>query len=498
MLATSGSSVSFGGLLADLLDPPPWTPADGDLAWFDDVRLTRWVPRDHAPHPAQRAFLALDCQEALYGGAAGGGKSDALLMAALQYVDVPYYAALLLRKTYADLALPGAIMDRSKQWLAPSDARWNDVEKTWRFKSGATLTFGYLQTANDKYRYQSAEFQMIGFDELTQFDESDYTFLFSRLRKPAAGPLSSVPLRMRAASNPGGRGHGWVKRRLIDRKPNPDDPEDTAEKCAARVFVPAKLADNPSVDQGAYRESLLGLDAQTRKQLLDGDWNARPPGRYVYPHGLDRAEELGRTYDQWREAGELPPPVGGGVQLGIDWGIGTTHALVVWQLPGGGVYVPPCEIQVERGEPVALTERMLEVAGGLRACVGGRWQVLELDEARYDAAGAQQMATFEAKSPATVKLYRVDFNRRKKRTIGYLRHLLDRTARGEQHRIIAISPGNVELLRQLRLLEQDELGNVVKHDDHGPDALIAGVWPVAAEFPDMTDYQPTGAEGVAA
>jgi hypothetical protein len=104
-------------------------------------------------------------REALFGGAAGGGKSDSLLMAALQYVDEPGYAAILFRRTYADLALPGAIMDRSKEWLSGKGARWNEREKTWTFPSGATLSFGYLEHENDKYRYQGSEFQFAGFDD---------------------------------------------------------------------------------------------------------------------------------------------------------------------------------------------------------------------------------------------------------------------------------------------------------------------------------------------
>jgi len=125
----------------------------------------------HDPTPKQAEFLALDCLEALYGGAAGGGKTDALLMAALQHVHVPGYAALLLRRTYADLALPGAIMDRAKSWLRPKGIHWDEKNKRFTFPSGATLTFGYLDTEQDRYRYQGAELQFIGFDELTQFPE---------------------------------------------------------------------------------------------------------------------------------------------------------------------------------------------------------------------------------------------------------------------------------------------------------------------------------------
>lgn len=437
------------------------------------VRLPSLIP--HWPHPPQEAFLWLENLEALYGGAAGGGKSDALLIAALQYIDVPGYAALLLRKTFADLNLPGAIMNRSQAWLAGTSAKWNDNEKQWTFPSGATLTFGYLQTSNDRYRYQGAEFQFIGFDELTQFDEADYSYLLSRLRRPAEGILSQIPLRMRAASNPGGKGHRWVKRRFIDRAPAPDDPLDTPERCAARVFVPARLIDNPSVDQDAYTQALSGLDPQTRKQLLDGDWNARQPGLWVYDQdGIDAAEALGARMDRLLHTGHLDPPEGYEIHLGIDWGLGTTAGLVIWPLPGGGIYIPPGEVIEHRGEPVALTHRMLASARAMP------WPI---SMACYDSAGGQQMATFAEIADGVVS-YPVAFNKRKKRAVGFLRELFKRTADGETTRVIAVSPTNLVLLEQLRGLRQDDKGEVLKEEDHAPDALIAGVSPIAMQFPD--------------
>jgi len=202
--------------------------------------------------------------EALYGGAAGGGKSEALLMAALQYVDVPGYSAILFRRTYTDLSLPNALMDRAHQWLDGTEAKWNEREKTWHFPSGATLSFGYLETENDKYRYQSAEFQFIGFNELTQFTESQYRYLFSRLRRLRD---SRVPLRIRAASNPGGVGHEWVKQRFI-----------VEGERYGRPFIPARLEDNPYLDAEEYKKSLANLDPVTREQLLNGDWSARQNG----------------------------------------------------------------------------------------------------------------------------------------------------------------------------------------------------------------------------
>lgn len=212
----------------------------------------------------QARFLVADQEECLYGGAAGGGKSDALLMAAAQYVEVPGYAALLFRRTFADLALPGALMDRAKTWWEGTDAHWNADTKTWTFPSGATITFGYMEHERDKFRYKSAEFQFIGFDELTTFTESMYTFMFSRLRRLAD---SKVPIRMRSASNPGDIGHEWVKQRFL-----------TEGATKGRLFVPAKLADNPSVDRVAYTISLQHLDPVTRAQMLDGSWEVIEKG----------------------------------------------------------------------------------------------------------------------------------------------------------------------------------------------------------------------------
>lgn len=235
----------------------------------------------HEPHPRQAVLLALDAKEALYGGAAGGGKSDATLMAALQYVDIPKYSALILRKSYADLSLPDAIMQRAKEWLlGKPGVRWNEAIKSFMFPTSgepSRLTFGFLEGQNDRFRYQGSAYQYVGFDELTQFREDDYRYLFSRIRRPAEvtgedDPLTRVPLRMRGASNPGGIGHEWVRQRFI---------VDGAEK--GRIFVPARLADNPSLDAVEYEKALDELDDVTRHQLLHGDWDVRAAGDMFKP-----------------------------------------------------------------------------------------------------------------------------------------------------------------------------------------------------------------------
>jgi hypothetical protein len=237
-----------------------------------------WSPQ--SPTERQQLFLSLnDTREVFYGGAAGGAKSSALLMAALEFVEVSGYSALLLRRTYADLSKPGALMDRANGWLRNTAAKWNEQKKSWTFPSGATLTFGYLDTENDKYQFQGAEFQFVGFDELSQFTESQYLYLFSRLRRLAA---SDIPLRMRGASNPGGIGARWVYRRFIPETFTPQDAVDAkvwwkegvdeGGREFKRAFIPARLQDNPHLDREQYEEFLNELDPITREQLLRGDW----------------------------------------------------------------------------------------------------------------------------------------------------------------------------------------------------------------------------------
>jgi predicted phage terminase large subunit-like protein len=218
-----------------------------------------------SPSLTQKVFLRTYALEALFGGAAGGGKSSALLMSALQYVDVPNYSAILFRRTFADLSLPGALMDRAKDWMSNyDDIHWNANSYIFTFPSGARISFGYLNNTNDYLRYKGAEFQFIGMDEVTEIRELDYRYLFSRLRRPASGPLSQVPLRMRAASNPA---PNWVRQRFI-----------VEGNEQGRIFVPSKLTDNPGIDADSYRQALSSLDPIERRRLESGDWWATTLG----------------------------------------------------------------------------------------------------------------------------------------------------------------------------------------------------------------------------
>lgn len=282
-----------------------------DLCKALTPRLTKYISR--IPTPKQSALLLLNpIQEVFYGGAAGGGKSEALLMAALQYVDVPNYSALILRRTYKDLSLPNAIMDRAKQWLLKTDAHWAPAKYQWEFPSGAKLTFGYIQYETDVYQYDSAEFQFIGFDELTQFLETQYQFMFGRLRRTLELQAAGVPLRMRAASNPGGVGHVWCKNRFIKSGGSKD--------C---IFIPASIRDNPHLDYDEYVKQLSKLDPVLRAQRLAGDWDIDYQGnlfdrRWFEKHYVDKVN--GSRIRRCR-AWDFAATAGGG-----DWTVGALLA----------------------------------------------------------------------------------------------------------------------------------------------------------------------------
>jgi len=247
----------------------------------------------------------------MFGGAAGGGKSEAGLAGFAQYADIPIYKGIIFRRTFRDLNLPGALMDRSHQWWDNTDAHFSSTDFKWTFPSGATLQFGYLEKERDKFRYQSAEFHYIFFDELTQFSQTQYTYLFSRLRRLTRKALYDlgididIPLRMRSATNPGGVGHEWVKNRFIGSVANPVNHP-------GRLFIPSRLEDNPSLDQESYEESLQELDSVTRAQLRMGDWTADSRGGKFHRHWflseVERPSKLVHQIRYWDTAATSAKP----------------------------------------------------------------------------------------------------------------------------------------------------------------------------------------------
>ena len=159
------------------------------------------------PNPGpQTRFLGLTCFEALYGGAAGGGKSASLLVDSIRYVGRGYganYHAILFRRTYPELEK--SLIKESRGLYPRLGGVYNEVKSTWTFPGGEIVEFAHIQHEKDVFKYQGAAFQFIGFDELTSFTETQYLYLISRVRSS-----TGVPCRVRSATNPGNEGHEWV------------------------------------------------------------------------------------------------------------------------------------------------------------------------------------------------------------------------------------------------------------------------------------------------
>lgn len=215
----------------------------------------------------QRAFLEADATEVLFGGAAGGGKSYGQLIDALRFaLAYPGSRQLILRRTYAELEKS---LIRVSLGLFPASLySYNSTSHCGRFRNGSLIDFGYCATENDVYQYQSAEYDVVRFDELTHFTEYQYIYLISRVRG-----TSGYPKQIKSSTNPGGVGHMWVKARFIDPAP-PDTPFVGADG-VRRVFLPSRIDDNRFLTESDpdYRQRLLALPEHQKRALLYGDWN---------------------------------------------------------------------------------------------------------------------------------------------------------------------------------------------------------------------------------
>ena len=229
----------------------------------------------------QKRFIDASEAEVLFGGAAGGGKSygqmvDALLFA-LRY---PGSKQLVLRRSFSEL--DKSLIRTSLALFPRSVYSFNASTHTGKFKNGSCIDFGYCATENDVYQYQSAEYDVIRFDELTHFTEAQYVYLISRVRG-----ANSFPKQIKSSTNPGGIGHGWVKARFVD--PAPPGESFLGEDGMRRIFIPSLLDDNKflSVGDPDYKKRLLALPERERRALLYGDWTIFE-GQYFNEFRLDK------------------------------------------------------------------------------------------------------------------------------------------------------------------------------------------------------------------
>ena len=314
------------------------------------------------PNPGvQTRFLASRADRALYGGAAGGGKSQALLALPLRHIGNPNYRGLYLRRESQYL---GDAIDKSKR-LYPSlgGKLVLGPRILWTFPSGAELWFNHCAHENDIANYDSFEFSEVLFDELTHFTEHQFDGICARLR----GTDPTLPYHARAGTNPGGVGHDWVLRRwgawLDPKHPRPAEPGERrwyigreevaprAEDSLSFTFFPARLSDNPKVSK-RYRAQILAMaDPVRRKQLDEGDWLVKPSAGLYFPRGA------------WQWSDSEPPGITKRVRAwdfgatdGGDWTVGVKMGVT-----GDGLYAVLDVVRL-RGNPDVVRNAVLDTA----------------------------------------------------------------------------------------------------------------------------------------
>jgi len=293
----------------------------------------------------QTSFLSASEREVLYGGAAGGGKSFAMLADPLHGLNDPNFSGLLVRHTTEELR---ELIQKSQELYpkAIPGIKWSERKSQWIAPRGGRLWMSYLDKDMDVTRYQGQAFNWIGFDELTQWPTSyAWDYMRSRLRSAFSSQLG---LYMRATTNPGGNGHGWVKKMFIDPSPVnesfwatniesgetikfPKGHSREGQPLFRRRFIPASLFDNPYLaDSGDYEAMLLSLPEHQRKQLLDGNWDINEGA--AFPE-FDRSIHVVEPYDIPRSWARFRAcDYGYGSYTGVVWlAVSPSEQLIVYR-----------------------------------------------------------------------------------------------------------------------------------------------------------------------
>ena len=363
-----------------------------------------------SPQPKQRLFQQRPEYEALYGGAAGGGKSDALLTEALRQTHIPHYRGIIFRKTYPQLT---DLIDRSRELYTKAfpGAAYNSTAHCWSFPSGAKIFFGNMPRDEDRFNYQGKHYDFVAFDELTQFTWTQYSYLMSRNRPNGPG----TRVYMRATANPGGIGHGWVKDRFVTaavpmttiwetyevRKPDGT----TAEMRRDRIFVPSTVFDNQALlnNDPNYLANLAMLPEAEKNALLYGSWDS-----------FD-----GQVFREWRNdpdhyddqrwthvVNPFPIPVHWRIYRGFDFGYAKPFS-VGWYAadPDGRLYrikeyygctgTPNTGIKLNPAEIAAEIRRIESEDQALR----GRKVIGIADPSIFDESRGESIAAMMERSP---------------------------------------------------------------------------------------------------
>lgn len=439
------------------------------------IAVTLWKP-----HPGpQTRFLASASFEALYGGAAGGGKSQALVFGALAQLRTPRYHALILRRTFPELQ---ELIDLSLATFPQVGGTWNEQKKRWTWPGGQVVEFGYCESYKDVLQYQGDAFQYVGWDELGQIaEERIWLYLKSRVRKTHPAQR----LEMRASANPGGPGHYWLKARFVDCCPPDGSPVTIAGE--TRAFFPALLQDNPTLvaNDPGYAERLKDLPELEYRWLGLGDWSAG--GGLAFPELGDLAPYLMKPRlfipDYWT------------VWAGFDWGYNHPYACCLFAGNEDGQVIWMDTDHGRRRQPPEIAEGFREMLKRYR-----------LDGRRFDIhAGHDCWADIKARSegvPTLAEQFRAEGFDLVKANISRIAGVqnIRQYLRGPEPRLtIWDTPGNRKALACLasRVSDPDRIEDVLKQDadergNGGDDAYDAFRYGLAARMISVKAPAPRG------
>ncbi len=416
-----------------------------------------------SPWPKQWEMIDCEADIVVFGGAAGGGKTDALLMEPIcrGLHEVPGFNAVIFRRTYKQVTETGGPWDKACS-IYPNVggvAHVGDLE--FRFPSGAKIAFRHIQHEQDKHNYAGSEICYLGFDELYHFTESQFLFLTSRNRSTCG-----VRPYIRATTNPD---PGWLRRFLApwvhdewpgERFHSGHIHWHVREKGEIRwvsegtpfsksiTFIAARLEDNPTLNEDPnqdYRTTLLALPPVEQQRLLYGNWNVREEG-LVYPEFVDCLVEA----EDRPQASEIG---------GMDFGLRNPFvALWGYEDHDGVIWITECYYKRE----LTIPEHSTKLPKGIRwwCDPAGAQEIRQLKTAGHDAIGCYHQSVRGAGG---------EIKHPKMAGISTVRHRM-RTGR-----LKIVRPKCRELVRELGLYMRDpdkpETEEPTKENDHAPDAL---------------------------
>ena len=331
----------------------------------------------------QEKFLASTADIAIYGGAAGGGKSYALLLEPLRHIHNPTFRAVIFRRTSKQIRNEGGLWYTSHQIYGQVGGVAKETDLLWRFPSGATISFGYMEHEKNRFDWQGTEITYLGFDELTHFTEKQFFYLLSRNRS-----TSGIAPYVRATCNPDA--DSWIASLVnwwIDPKTGfaikhrsgalrwfvrdgddfcwQSDQENLKNLMVDQIpksltFVAASIEDNKILlekDKG-YKSNLAALDQVERERLLHGNWKIRPAGGLFFQPNwfpvIGRSPETINSVRGWDLAATCSTEE---KSKSSDWSVGARVSLD----KSGRYYVE--HVERIKGSPKEVEDRMIRLAG---------------------------------------------------------------------------------------------------------------------------------------